>query len=49
VSHINCARRAQKAGRKKPDNRVSEISSSCCVPSSGANRKKRKKEKSFVK
>ena len=47
VSHRNCARRAQKAGRKKPDNHVSEISSSCCIPLNGANRLSRKKRNIF--
>jgi len=47
VSHRNLGHK--KAGRKKPDNCVSEISSSCCIPLSGANRlaEKKKKKKIF--
>ncbi len=32
VSHINCARRAQKGRYKEPNNCVSEISFSRCIP-----------------
>ncbi len=44
VSHRNCARKAQKAGRKKPTMCVRRVSM-CWIPKSGANRLSRKKKK----
>ena len=52
VSHINCARRTQKAGRKNLIIIVCQKYLLVAVSLSGANRlsrKKRKKEKSLVK